>query len=251
MIPYELFPEHTRKKPMSPRAGGLSCGVRRRPKFLGRFCIVLSVAAPILRRLNAVLPITRLKNWISVGDRITGSPRFFHVCSQWRIFLLRLSKVANIQLFHHFAEEMCNYWIAGWVVNLTDSTSIVVPWFEEVFGSLDIFTVASFSLVVWKPIPIEEVVWVHKKLPFPPFLSNCIHMAPPSFSLIPSKNSDSANFSFMIFWRDSMGVELFANPCPHSFANRVLTRCSPQPVVLTATLDLFGLSARWAQQPHP
>jgi len=63
-------------------AGGPSFDVHRRPKFLGRFYTVLSVAAPILGRLNAVLPITRLKNLISVGDRITGSPGFFHVCSR-------------------------------------------------------------------------------------------------------------------------------------------------------------------------
>jgi len=62
-------------------AGGPFCGVRCRSKFFGRFYTVLSVAAPIFGRFYAVLPVAASKNYISVGDRITGSPGFFHVCS--------------------------------------------------------------------------------------------------------------------------------------------------------------------------
>ena len=56
-------------------ADGPICGVRRRPKFLHSF---------VLRRPNFwafvhSFALCRLKNWISVGDVITGSPGFFHV----------------------------------------------------------------------------------------------------------------------------------------------------------------------------
>ena len=48
-------------------AGGPFCAVRRRPQFLGPF-----LHSFVRRRPN-------FKNWISVGDRITGSPGFIHV----------------------------------------------------------------------------------------------------------------------------------------------------------------------------
>jgi len=117
----------------------------------------------------------------------------------------------------------------------TASTRMVVPCLA-VTGNLDIFTVASSSPVDWKPIPIEAVVCVHKNSPLREFLLYCRQIAPPSFSGTPVKKTDSANFSFITFCKSSRGWSEVERARPHSLARNVLTRCSPQPVVLTAVL---------------
>ena len=56
---------------MSPPVRGLFCGVRRRPKFL---CVLHSFVRrhPNFWAFLRSFALRRLKNWISVGDRITG-----------------------------------------------------------------------------------------------------------------------------------------------------------------------------------
>ena len=51
-------------------AGGPFCGVRRRPKFLGRFTQFCPLRPNFWVFLRSFAH-RRLKNWISVGDRIT------------------------------------------------------------------------------------------------------------------------------------------------------------------------------------
>ena len=61
----------------------------------------------------------------------------------------------------------------------------------------------------------------------------CKHIAPPNFSGTPERNSDSANFSFITFWRfwSARSEEDFPSALPHSLARNVLTRCSPHPKI--------------------
>ena len=73
-------------------------------------------------------------------------------------------------------------------------------------------------------------------------------IAPPSFSGTPMRNSDSANFSFMTDWSAENGAWLLLSSTAHSRARKVLTRCSPQPVVLMPTVkpDFSGRRrCRW------
>ena len=66
------------------------------------------------------------------------------------------------------------------------------------------------------------------------------------------KKSDSANFSFMTSCNEFRGFWDIRRLCAHSLAKKVLTKCSPQPVVLIPTVfDNFCFDPRWAQQPHP
>ena len=138
-------------------------------------------------------------------------------------------------------------------------------------------------LVTWNPIPIEAVVCVHKNSPFREFLLywkkrewsrqiiywllykythnwlqsrgcrvvTCRQIAPPSFSGTPDKKTDSANFSFITLCRSSRGWSEVERARPHSLARNVLTRCSPQPVVLTAVLCEVFSTGFWAQHPQP
>ena len=79
----------------------------------------------------------------------------------------------------------------------------------------------------------------------------CRQIAPPSFSGTPVKKTDSANFSFITLCRSSRGWSEVERARPHSLARNVLTRCSPQPVVLTAVLCELFSTGFWAQHPQP
>ena len=52
-------------------AGGPFCGVRRRSKFLSVFTKFCPWPPQFLGVFMQFCPLRRLKNWISVGDRIT------------------------------------------------------------------------------------------------------------------------------------------------------------------------------------
>ena len=72
-------------------------------------------------------------------------------------------------------------------------------------------------------------------------LPTCKHIAPPSFSGTPARNTDSANFSFITlcrFW-SARSEEEVASAFPHSLARNVRTRCSPHPENVSS-LNLGG-----------